>query len=117
MRSISIRPELTNGRPTGKDYAKSVFEHITVVCRDNVPCSAVSIEAKVVVQMYSQVVSSLRAFLVIKAARAMLNAAVIRPRPKRMFSCLLVFALICTPHNRNWGIKAVATSHTHTRAM
>ena len=42
MRSMSIRPELTDGRPTGKDYAEFVFEHITVVCWDNVPCSAVS---------------------------------------------------------------------------
>ena len=74
-------------------------------------------ERKVVVEMYSQVVSSLSAFLVIKAARAMLSAAVMRPRPKRMLRCLLVFALICTPYSRNWGIKAVAMSHTHIRAM
>ena len=81
------------------------------------PVQSSAIEGKVVVQINSQVVSSLSAFLVIKAARAMLNAAVIRPSPKRMLSCLLVFALICTPHNRNWGIKAVAMSHMHTRAM
>ena len=42
MRSMSISPELTDGRPTGKDYAEFVFEHITVVCWDNVPCSTVS---------------------------------------------------------------------------
>ena len=72
---------------------------------------------QVVVQMNLQVVSSLSVFLVIVAARAMLSAAVIRPRPKRTLSCLLVFALICTPHNRNWGIKAVAMSHTHARAI
>ena len=61
--------------------------------------------------------SSLSVFLVIVAARAMLSTAVIIPRPKRTLSCLLVFVLICTPHNRNWGIKAVAMSHTHARAI
>ena len=42
MRPVPIRPELTDGRPTGKDYAEFVFERITVICWENVPCSAVS---------------------------------------------------------------------------
>lgn len=75
------------------------------------------IEEHIVVQMNLQVVSSLSAFLVVVAARAILSAAVIRPRPKRTFSCLLVFALICTFHNRYWGIKAVTISHAHARAI
>ncbi len=42
MRSISIRPELTDGRPTGKDYAKIGFKCTNVVRWDHVPCSIVS---------------------------------------------------------------------------
>ena len=75
------------------------------------------IEEQILDKNHLQVVSSLSVFLVIVAARAMLSTAVIIPRPKRTLSCLLVFALICTPHNRNWGIKAVAMSHTHARAI
>lgn len=41
MRSIPIRPELTDGRPTGEDYANFAFEHSTVVRWDHVPCSSV----------------------------------------------------------------------------
>ncbi len=80
------------------------------------PVQLSAIEDQMVIQMNLQVESSLSVFLVIVAARAMLSAAVISPRPKRTFSCLLVFALICTSHNRNWGIKAVAVSHTQARA-
>ena len=42
MRSISIRPELTDGRPTGKNDAEVAFKHSKVVRRDHVPCSAVN---------------------------------------------------------------------------
>ena len=42
MRSTSIRPVLTDGRPTGKNYAEVAFEHSEIVRWDHVPCSAVS---------------------------------------------------------------------------
>ena len=42
MRSTSIRPVLTDGRPTGKDNAKVAFEHSEIVRWDHVPCSTVS---------------------------------------------------------------------------
>ena len=66
--------------------------------------------------MELQVVSSVRFFLVVVAARPMLRAAVIRLRPKREFNCRLVLAFIFKFTNRNIGIKAVAMSHTHARA-
>ena len=42
MRSTSIRPVLTDGRPTGKNNAKVAFEHSEIVRWDHVPCSSVS---------------------------------------------------------------------------
>ena len=42
MRSTSIRPVLTNGRPTGKNDAKVAFEHSEIVRWDHIPCSSVS---------------------------------------------------------------------------
>ena len=42
MRSTSIRPVLTDGRPTGKNNPKVAFEHSEIVRWDHVPCSSVS---------------------------------------------------------------------------
>jgi len=42
MRSASIRPELTDGRPTCKNHTEVAFKHTKVVRWDHVPCSAVS---------------------------------------------------------------------------
>ena len=42
MCSTSIRPVLTDGRPTGKDNAKVAFEHGEIVRWDHVPYSTVS---------------------------------------------------------------------------
>ena len=100
--SGSVGPELADCGAAGKDDAELDFEHGDVVGRDHVPCFAVRHQGSGnLYDMYLQVVSSLRVFLLIVAARAMLRAAVIRLKPKMMLRCRLVFGFICTFHSRN----------------
>ena len=111
-----VGQELADSRTAGEEDAEVDFNGGEPLRREKTPCPVNQFDVRSVSQRESEdvhVLSSANELLFVVAARPMLIAAVIRPRPKMVCRMYLVRGFIFTFHSKKIGMIAVVISVTH----